>query len=159
MARDYAKFVPPKRRASKSKRRSGMLFPVFFALFVFSLAVICLFCGKKIANSWVMLSQRASLYFHHTHVNPSLAKPTKKVVAVAHDGPPPPVRFDFYNELPSMQMSAHSFTDNEVAMRARPDPEPPAAPAEKPKDSNPGPDDISKLLAVENNAGSPHMIR
>jgi cell division septation protein DedD len=107
MAKDYAKFIPPKQRPSKTKARGTEYF--FILLLVL---VICSAGGYFIfasptktfaagTENTTFLSKALALVKHKKTV--AIAKPAAKKMAEASDTPS--VQFDFYSELPSMQVT------------------------------------------------------
>lgn len=105
MAKDYAKFVPPKsRKAKKGSLRVGSILVSFIVLF--SAIVVGCFVyfdktqttGSHAERAAVAVSKVMALV-QHKKVS---AKPA--VATVVANNEPPPVHFDFYNELPNMQM-------------------------------------------------------
>jgi len=127
MAKDYAKFVPPKPRGRR-KRWSGPALLCFLLLFIGCLAGGAVFYAVKSPQALsqnkgapLFITKLVSFLPHHQKQNIILAK--KSPV----DDQPPPVRFDFYSQLPSIQVSAAETQDHA--------PLPPAAPVNKLPDS------------------------
>jgi cell division protein FtsN len=152
MAKNYAKFVPPKSRSSRKKQwRTEVVVAVF------------LLCGGAIAFGSFLYVERAQevmtssdhsdsgpsvfakfiALIHHkkaTTVDPKLA--SNKKAAAASSDQPPGVHFDFYNELPNMQMPA----DEQAGAMNTPSPAPRAASQEHAA-AEPAP--ASELVVVE----------
>ncbi len=107
MAKDYAKFVPPKSRlARKNKWRVGYVM-VFILLLLGAMAAGCFVYIDKTATMGARAERVKTVmskivaWAQHKKIAVKPAAP----VAVANNQPPP-VHFDFYNELPNMQMPA-----------------------------------------------------
>ncbi|MDR3478035.1 MAG: SPOR domain-containing protein [Gammaproteobacteria bacterium] len=108
MAKDYAKFVPPKPRAAKRQPRHAEIILSVFLLVMASLAGGYYFYQKNQANTVAegqgmsgFVTRVASLFSHHKKD----ALHPKKVVVANNDDQPPAVHFDFYSQLPSMQVT------------------------------------------------------
>ena len=109
MARDYAKFVPPKPRSLNYR---SWRVPLFFALFLTLLAFLAVTYSMHAKKSDPSLASHSKLaavidklanaFSHHTT---QLKATAAKAVAMTKTETPPPVQFDFYNQLPSMQVS------------------------------------------------------
>jgi cell division protein FtsN len=97
MAKDYAKFIPPKQR-SQSKSKGSAYF------FIFLLAMVLL----GTTGAYFLLAKQPTAIFSKgmallTHKkDPQAVKP---VVKIAQSVKPPEVQFDFYSELPNMQVT------------------------------------------------------
>lgn len=136
MAKDYAKFIPPKRKAKKKSPGVGI---VLILCLVF-LAAAGFFYEKK-STSWhslandsrvtAILAKVTALLSHHKKEGSQSLKPTVKALALLHPEPPPPVRFDFYDELQTQKVSL-PVADNNVAPTASAKVPGPVAPVSHP---------------------------
>jgi cell division protein FtsN len=107
MSKDYAKYK--KKKAANDKTRRTDLFVVFFLALVIA-ATIAWACIHKMqtviaqnAKTSVVLTKIQN-FFHHKTNNKEMVVNTKPpAVAVKQQDE---VRFDFYNDLPTMQMTA-----------------------------------------------------
>jgi cell division protein FtsN len=113
MAKNYAKFVPPKSRSSRKKKwRTEVVVAVFllcggamaFGSFLYFERVQGVVTSEQSGPS--VFAKLVALIHHKkaTTVDSKLAI-NKKAVTADSDHPPG-VHFDFYNELPNMQMPA-----------------------------------------------------
>ncbi|MDR3490705.1 MAG: SPOR domain-containing protein [Gammaproteobacteria bacterium] len=113
MAKDYAKFVPAKSWKPKRKiRLAGIFIAVFFFVFVCLGAAYSFVIMKK--NNAVA-SRAADLHAFITnvvlsamHKNDGLIRASVKKMA---ENSQPPVHFDFYSELPKMQLTLTETQD------------------------------------------------
>lgn len=111
MAKDYAKFVPPKKRMSRKKTRHiGTVAAVLLIAICCLLAVYYIYDKKSFMNNMTAAVSRLSAIVHHRK-DLHLAKNTSKTM-IAQDSPPPPVHFDFYNQLPAMQVVVEEAENN-----------------------------------------------
>jgi cell division protein FtsN len=126
MARDYAKFVPAKTRAKQKNSRSGLVVSVLLLLTGCAVAIYIGYEKPPLKtmfsreNMAVMTSHATELWQSKKKTVQPLVKVAvpKKIVAVnmiKQKEAAPPVRFDFYNELPNMQMVAKAPSKPVVA--------------------------------------------
>jgi cell division protein FtsN len=124
MAKDYAKTVVAKSRSPKQSRWRVEYIVIILVLVVgFTLGAYFFYqhamqktqaqvdaqsSTQSSPHSW--LSKLALLLEHHKKTA-ALSK-TTKTVAMETDHQPPSVHFDFYNELPSMQVTASSLASS-----------------------------------------------
>jgi cell division septation protein DedD len=106
MARDYAKFVPPKSRTAKPKVWPVKLFVGIFFMAVALVAVSFYLLEKAHNDKKTFFAEVVSLLQH----KPVVKAPVP--VKVADQGPAP-VHFDFYSELPNMQLPENEM-ENET---------------------------------------------
>jgi cell division septation protein DedD len=100
MPKDYAKFVPPKsRQANQSKWPVVLIAAVFFVLAAGVVSGIYFYSKNSAATSAWFDNFIAAL--HHKKNN---AKPAPTHLANAAENKSQGVRFDFYEQLPNMQM-------------------------------------------------------
>jgi cell division septation protein DedD len=148
MAKDYAKFVPPKSRSTKKNTwHAGHTFAFMFVLLgvlassYVVYAVKAQTTGTNVERMSVVWSKITTFVQHK-----KLALKTIPVTVVANNAPPP-VRFDFYNELPNMQMPV----DDSQNVASAPPP-PPLSPS-KPmpvavSEPQPVPQDTAPVIPV-----------
>lgn len=110
MAKDYAKFVPEKKRTSKrSHRRVELMLSAFFIVAV-TVAIATFIYIKKSPDALVAVSggktsnpfAKLMAALHHSKVD---APVSVKASVVANNQEPVSVHFNFYSELPSMQVT------------------------------------------------------
>ncbi|GEM_PF-3583970 len=116
MAKDYAKFVPSKSRKPKRKKRlAGILIAIFFLMFVCIASAYFFLVMKKnsdVAHRGIAIHEFISkVILVALHKNDSLIGATAKKIAKAAENSPPPVHFDFYSELPNMQLTLTETPD------------------------------------------------
>ncbi len=96
MAKDYAKFIPPKKRPQSKSKGSA-----YFYIFLSVLVLLAASGGYLLyAKQPAVFSKSLALLIHKKI--PAVGKPAVKKVALAE---PPAVQFDFYSELPNMQVT------------------------------------------------------
>jgi cell division septation protein DedD len=108
MAKDYAKFVPPKPRAAKRKQWHAEIILPAFLLLAGALAGGCYYYQKGHPATEAQgqgiqgfATKVASFFSHHKKD----ALHLKKTLAANGEEQPPTVHFDFYSQLPSMQVT------------------------------------------------------
>ena len=132
MAKNYAKFVPPKSRSRKKQWRTEVVVAIFLVvtgvLAFGSFLYVERSQGAGGQHLAAVFSKLVALVHPKKITVPEKQTPAKSV-AVAKSGPEP-VHFDFYNELPNMQMPAE---DQQTVASSTPPPKvTPAAPTEAP---------------------------
>jgi cell division protein FtsN len=107
MPKDYAKFVPPKARTSAQKRGySALFFTVVFVLLTAVLVSYFLY-EKKETGSFAAASKNIATYSSKLWTQINTKKPAIQAeprTLIGQNTVRPPVHFDFYNELPKMQV-------------------------------------------------------
>lgn len=107
MARDYAKFVPPKTRTAQPKVWPVKSFVAIFFVAIASSALSFFIYQKAHADKITYFQEIVALLQHKTE------KP-RPPVKVAEQGPQP-VHFDFYSELPNMQLPQNALANESAA--------------------------------------------
>jgi cell division protein FtsN len=98
MAKDYAKFVPKQRPFKKKSRGMEYFLIVLLVVVVFAAGGTFLF--EKQFRGVNLLS-----FLHQKKETQLASKMAAKKMAMAESKQAPAVQFDFYNELPNMQMT------------------------------------------------------
>lgn len=122
MAKDYAKFVPPKPRQSQHKSwRLPLIFALFLVMFCFA-ALSYVIYAKKTPDAFAgsprtaaFIEKVASLIMPAKKEAHAATKSPVKTLAKAESEDSPPVQFDFYNELPNMQVNLPMVDDAPAA--------------------------------------------
>jgi cell division protein FtsN len=104
MAKDYAKFVPPKQRYTQQKPKGAEIFFIFLLVLVIC-AASGYFLFQKNLHGSPILTDRTLVFLHLKKAPPKpvvvkLAKNTINKTPAE-----PQVQFDFYSELPNMQVT------------------------------------------------------
>jgi cell division protein FtsN len=103
MAKDYAKFVPPKRRNAKPKFWRNGIFLASCLVLIGGLAAGAVYyettSKQVLANGSQTFITKLSVLVHKKSNN-VLAKKTTAVI-----DQPPPIHFNFYNQLPKVQVT------------------------------------------------------
>ncbi len=136
MAKDYAKFVPPKQRMSRKKSyRVEIIAAIFLVAVLGVLSAYFIHDKKSFMDNFSSFSARVSELVHHKRN--ILAKNAGQKSDSGQDTQTPPVQFDFYHELPTMQVVVDE-ADNDTTSPTAPVVHPvitaaqPALPAEEP---------------------------
>lgn len=122
MAKDYAKFVPSKPRASRRKTWHVDVLLIIFFLIVVLIGGLYIFQKQLPAapngeQGIKGLMVRVSLLFHH---HPKAPVAVKKSTADTASDQPEPVHFDFYSQLPNMQVTLPESEQATLPPNAKP---------------------------------------
>jgi cell division protein FtsN len=117
MAKDYAKFVPPKPRSPKKKKSGNKdyFFVIFFILF--GAMAIGLFLLEK--EPQVLGKILAAAHPKKNLIAVAQAAPKSKPHPTAVAENKTPVQFDFYSALPSMQVTVSNADATQTATAAQ----------------------------------------
>ena len=117
MAKDYAKFVPAKKRSSKKNTRGPEYFLILFLGLATIAATTFYFVSKQqpevMASNTAkpsLVSKLVSLVHPKKDNALSANKLAAKKIAMTDPNDAPPVQFDFYSELPNMQVTLSDAT-------------------------------------------------
>jgi cell division protein FtsN len=121
MAKDYAKFVPAKPRSSRQKRWRLEIAFAFFLL-ILTVAGVVYYAKHNTTDLTAgnpkleALIAKVSTFFQKEKKALEV-KPTNSTLASATDNPAPAVQFDFYNELPNMQVAMATEDSSVMALK------------------------------------------
>jgi cell division protein FtsN len=104
MSKDYAKFVPPKSRLSTPQRGPITIIAIVIAVLVLIAGLGGLYLYTVKSQDQGDFLSKLSALIHHQKIP---AKPAAKLASAA-TVQPRTVRFDFYEQLPNMQMPAET---------------------------------------------------
>ena len=105
MAKDYAKFVPPKQRYSQEQPKVAEYFFIFLLVLVICGASGYFLFQKKFVDGDSPLA-RAMVFLHlKKPAVITVAKIIPKKLVKSNSPDQPQVQFDFYSELPNMQVT------------------------------------------------------
>lgn len=111
MAKDYAKFVPSRPKQAKKAGWRKVIAPVFILFFLTSVVAGYFTYQKKSADvapnpkAEAFAAKITALFGRHKKETPTDEKTKPKAAALAQNEVAPPVQFDFYSELPKLQVT------------------------------------------------------